>query len=100
MKKLAVVVLFFVCFSANGQDDTTHFFKVLSDSTAIGTPDGKLVSKEIGTQGGSVRSEDGKVELVFPEGALEKNTTITIQSATNPAPNGAGKSYQFEPSGL
>ena len=69
----------------------------LSDSTGFGTPEGKLISKEIGVDGGQIVSEDGRVELIFPAGALAKNTIISIQPRTNPAPNGVGRSYWFEP---
>ena len=72
----------------------------LSDSTGFGTPDGKVISKEIGADGGQIASEDGRVELIFPTGSLAKNTVISIQPRTNLAPNGVGKSYWFEPSGI
>ena len=72
----------------------------ISDSTALGKPDGKLVSREIGANGGNITSDDGRVELIFPAGALAANTTISIQPCTNMAPNGVSKAYQFEPSGI
>lgn len=75
-------------------------FVALPDSTGIGAPDGKLVSKEIGPSGGNIVSDDGRVELIFPQGALVSTTTISIQPITNLIPNGSGKAYQFEPSGL
>ena len=37
----------------------------LPDSTAVGAPDGKAVSKEIGGAGGTIISDDGRVELIF-----------------------------------
>lgn len=85
---------------AYSQKDTSGIqIGELSDSTAIGNPDGKLISKEIGIAGGTIISEDGRVELIFPAGALTTNTVISIQPTVNLAPNGAGKSYWFEPSG-
>jgi hypothetical protein len=71
----------------------------LPDSTAIGKPEGKLVSKEIGPAGGTIISDDGRVELIFPAGTLTKETNISIQPIINLLPNGNGKGYQFEPSG-
>ena len=62
---------FFIFFSiyTNAQVDTSQIkFIEPPDSTAIGTPDGKLVSKEIGAGGGTIVSEDGRVELIFPAG--------------------------------
>lgn len=104
---LRFAVLFF-SLGVHAQADTTKLqadtsgikFIEVSDSTGFGTPDGKLVSKEIGGAGGTIVSEDGKVELNFPADALATNTVISIQPATNLAPNGTGKSYQFEPSGI
>src|SRR5688572_15017641 len=107
MKKILTPVLLFAVLSAGAQTDTTEVptdsvivqMIALPDLTAIGAPDGKLVSKEIGSSGGTIISEDGKVELIFPEGALTTTTTISIQPTTNLVPNGNGKAYQFEPSG-
>jgi len=68
--------------------------------TAMGKPEGEKVSMEIGKDGGSFTSSDGKVRLVFPAGALSKKTTISIQAVTNELPNGNSKAYQMEPSGI
>ena len=108
MKKILTPLLLFALLSANAQTDTTEVqtdsvevqMVTLPDSTAIGAPDGKLVSKEIGPAGGKIVSDDGRVELNFPEDALSANTTISIQPIVNLIPNGNGKAYQFEPSGL
>jgi len=87
--------------ATNAQIDSSSIqFAKIPDSTGFGAPDGKLVNKEIGTGGGEIDSEDGRVELIFPEGALTTNTPISIQPTTNLAPNGVGKSYWFEPSGI
>jgi hypothetical protein len=107
MKKYFSVILliFFVtCIYAQPdivEEDTLEVKYIeLPDSTAIGTPDGKLVSKEIGPAGGTIISEDGKVKLIFPEGALTTTTTISIQPIVNLIPNGNGKAYKLEPSGI
>ena len=108
MKKILLLLLLFAVLSVNAQTDTTEIqtdsvevqMITLPDSTAIGAPDGKLVSKEIGSFGGKIDSDDGRVELIFPEGALSANTTISIQPIDNLIPNGNGKAYQFEPSGI
>src|SRR5687768_6524243 len=108
MKKILILLIQFAVLSASAQTDTTELqtdsvevqIIALPDSTAIGTPDGKLVSKEIGPAGGKIVSEDGRVELNFPEGALSANTTISIQPIVNLIPNGNGKAYRFEPSGI
>jgi len=108
MKKILSASLLFFSLSVHAQTDSTNasadtsqikFFEP-PDSTGFGTPDGQLVSKEIGPAGGTIASDDGKVELFFPPDALTANTNISIQPITNLAPNGAGKAYQFEPSGI
>ena len=101
MKKIFVVFLLFFQLVAKAQRDISKIkFIEPPDSTAIGTADGKLITKEISPAGGTIDSEDGRVQLIFPAGALAINTTISIQPITNLAPNGAGKAYLFEPSGI
>src|SRR4030095_591520 len=101
MKMFLFLWIFLVSMVAQAQSDSVKMqIAKLSDSTGFGTPDGKLISKEIGADGGQIASEDGRVELIFPPGSLAKNTIISIQPRTNLAPNGVGKSYWFEPSGI
>lgn len=101
MKKIIVSFLLLSAMIVVAQNDTSQLQSLeLSDSTAFGTPDGKSVSKEIGGAGGTIISEDGRIELIFPLGALTANRTISIQPTTNLSPNGTGKAYQLEPSGI
>ncbi len=101
MKKLLLFTLLVVSISAAGQPDTSSLQLLQqSYSTAIGAFDGVVSSKKVGVPGGKISSEDGRIELFFPAGALTAPTDISIQPTTNPAPNGAGKSYWFEPSGI
>ncbi len=100
-------LLFIVCFPvlaavAVAQQNNSVPVKLLRlDSiTAFGKPDGNEAMTEIGREGGNILSEDGKVELIFPEGALTKKKKITIQPVNNHAANGRGKAYRMEPSGL
>ncbi len=72
----------------------------LDSVTAIGKPNGNETSQEIDKAGGKIFSDDSKMELIFPSGALSKKRNIKIQPVTNHAANGRGKAYQFEPSGL
>src|SRR5689334_25354390 len=99
MKRLLISLLVFFQLYVRAQQDTAQI-KVVEppDSTALGIPDGNPVNKEIGPLGGSIASGDGRVQLIFPEGALTTNTLISIQPTTNPAPNGSGMAYDFEPS--
>ncbi len=108
MKKILLLWALLISLCTQAQTDSSEIemdsvdiiFIELPDSAAIGAPDGKLVSKEIGPSGGKVISDDGRVELIFPEGALTAITIISIQPTTNVLPNGSDKAYQFEPSGL
>ena len=100
MKKILIATLLLSSFCANAQAGSSGIESAEPiDSTGFGKPDGKLARKEIGAAGGTIISEDGRVELIFPAGAVTTNTIISIQPTTNLAPNGVGKSYWFEPSG-
>jgi hypothetical protein len=67
--------------------------------TAVGTPVGSPVTKNMDASGGSLTSPDGKLSLVIPAGALSANTAIGIQPVTNTAPGGIGMAYQLLPEG-
>lgn len=67
--------------------------------TAVGTPTGVKTSKLILKTGGSITSDDGSLELVFPNGALANDDTITIQPITNNCPGGTGPAYRLGPEG-
>lgn len=100
MKKHWLLPLLFCALSATAQKNSsaTKFFKP-HDSTVIGTPVGKMVSREIGAGGGKLASEDGRIELIFPANALTETKTISIQPITNHFDSAAGNAYNFEPSG-
>jgi hypothetical protein len=101
MKSILVPVILFVCVQLHAQSDTSKVqFMETSDSTSFGTPDGKLISSEIGTAGGKIVSDDGRVELIFPAGSLIGTTVISIQATTNLLDSAAGNAYRFEPSGI
>jgi len=72
----------------------------LDSTTSFGKADGQQVTKEIDDEGGIIISDDGKLELIFPNGALSKKKKISIQPTTNLAAGGRGKTYNMEPSGL
>jgi len=80
-------------------DSLAYEIVQLPDSTGKGFPNGNTIRKEIGAEGGRIVSEDGRVELIFPEGALTTKTNISIQPIISPIPNANGNGYQFEPSG-
>ncbi|GAB3717049.1 hypothetical protein GCM10027592_58830 [Spirosoma flavus] len=68
--------------------------------TEVGQPQGALVSKVIGPEGGTISTADGSAQLRIPAGALTKATDITIQPITNKNPNGLAQAFRFSPEGL
>lgn len=68
--------------------------------TEKGKPDGVKTEMKMDKDGGTLISSDGKLELIIPPGALAKKTNISIQPVTNLMPNGNGKAYSLEPSGI
>lgn len=69
--------------------------------SAIGEPDGDVVTAEIGAAGGSLASEDGRAVLTVPPSALQANTQLTIRPIVSTAPGAIGRSVRIEkPSGV
>lgn len=98
MRKIIAIALLFIAVSAiaqNGPDTTAG--PVI---TAIGKPDGAKTEIKINKDGSSLQSSDGMVALIIPEGAVPKNTVISIQPISNLMANGNGKAYRLEPSGI
>jgi hypothetical protein len=94
MKIFFVFFILLKCMNLPGQTNPVNKTEV-TDSTGFGTPDGKLVSNQIGIAGGRIASEDGRIELIFPSGALTEIKTISIQPTTNLFDSAAGKAYRF-----
>ncbi|AKD57913.1 hypothetical protein [Spirosoma radiotolerans] len=78
-----------------GQPDTST-----GTPTEVGQPIGTPTTKTIGKSGGTISTPDGKLTLIFPVGALAKETPITVQPIQNKAINGIGIGYQFGPDTL
>ena len=98
MKKIIVFVLLFVAVNASAQNDADGVAKPVI--TAVGRADGIKKEIKINKGGGSLYSSDGMMELIIPEGAVAKKTTISIQPITNLMANGNGNAYRLEPSGI
>lgn len=64
-----------------------------------GTSIGNKTTQSIGTAGGTVKSSDGRIELIVPAGALTADTVFGIEPMSNTAPGGIGTSYQLTPEG-
>lgn len=100
MKKIIVFIFLFVSVSVSAQNNAAGDTTSKPAITELGKPDGEKTEIKIGKEGGSFTSSDGKIRLVIPAGAVSKKTTFTIQPTTNLMPNGNGKAYQMEPSGV
>ena len=98
MQKLLLSIPVFICTVVNAQSRTIDTTK-RPLITEFGKPFGNIISAKIDGKGGTIKSEDGRLELYFPTGALQNETTISIQSSSNTMPSGIGTAYQMEPSG-
>ncbi|MGN7722203.1 hypothetical protein [Chitinophaga sp. 22620] len=66
--------------------------------TEAGIPDGTpKAQKVIGAAGGDISSNDGKIKITIPAGALSGNQTVSIERISNTNPLGTGKGYRLEP---
>ncbi len=107
MKYVAISLLLLVavgCKKLNPLSNINNILQTIDDSipaavTDIGTPTGTAVTKNIGGSGGSIVSDDGRIEVDIPAGALSANTNITIQPVTNNCPGGSGFAYDLLPNG-
>jgi hypothetical protein len=68
--------------------------------TPIGDLLGNAVTAKMDSKGGLVTSADGKLEIIFPAGALDVETPISVQATHNELTEDDEGSYQLEPSGL
>lgn len=57
-------------------------------------------SATIGPQGGSIRSDDGRLTLRIPAGALTQAAAFSFQTTATDAPQAVGSGYQILPSGV
>jgi hypothetical protein len=57
-------------------------------------------SATVGPAGGSIRSDDGRLTLKVPAGALAAPISLSFQTATNDAPQGVGPGYQILPASV
>ncbi|MBN8790216.1 MAG: hypothetical protein J0I84_24295, partial [Terrimonas sp.] len=91
-------VLFVSCKKEKKQvDDAPLVITPLVRPSGIST--GVAVTKIIGTSGGTIRSADGSLLIVIPAGALDINTTITVEPITNTNIAGIGSAFRLTPHG-
>ncbi|WP_266364778.1 hypothetical protein [Tellurirhabdus rosea] len=69
--------------------------------TPVGTPVGTLLTAVIGPAGSSIESEDKRIRVDIPAGALTSNQTISVQPLDqNHCPGGTGQAFRLLPHGL
>ncbi len=99
MKFAAVLFLLQVSSTLLAQDDSIPIIQAPT-RTAIGKAAGEKVSARFSREGGRLHSQDGRLELVIPEGALGSRTTISIQPVENTLNPGGPPTYALLPSGV
>mgnify|MGYP001034846927 CR=1 FL=1 len=66
-------------------------------ATPVGTATGPAVTATIGADGGSLTGADGRLTLVVPPGAVDQDTTFSIQPIENHAHGRIGGGYRLRP---
>jgi hypothetical protein len=79
------------------KDNPGNDINITGVVTVAGTPLGSSVTGTIGSTGGTLITDDGKVEFVFPAGALNKATDIVIQPIISNIPLAIGNAYRLLP---
>ena len=67
--------------------------------TSRGAKQGDVETTSVDAGGGMVQSADGRLQIIFPAGALAKATDITIAEISNTAHGGVGTAYRLGPEG-
>src|SRR5258708_38269301 len=67
--------------------------------TEVGTPEGKNVTKDIGSAGGTLISPDGRLAITVPQNALTETLPFSISPITNKAESALGLAYRLGPNG-
>lgn len=65
--------------------------------TAAGAPVGKPIEVMIDAKGGALTSDDGRLVITVPPGAVASATMFRVRAVTSPAPNAMGATYHLEP---
>ncbi len=67
--------------------------------TPVGSVTGSAVTARIGAAGGTLKSRDGRIELVVPMGALSAETELSLTPISSHAPLGVGPAVRLSPDG-
>jgi hypothetical protein len=70
-------------------------------ATEIGSPDGSPITKKtIDAAGGSISSDDGRIKITIPAGALSTAQEVSIQPVSNHNPLAIKQAYRLQPHGV
>ena len=103
MKKLFYFILVGVATGCDKNDVDRQFpdFSNLKPAvTQKGTSRGAPRMARIGPAGGELRSEDGRMTVSIPSGALSSTVTVGIEPISNHCPLGLGNGYRLTPEGV
>lgn len=103
MKKLTS--LFLICLLAGCKKEDIEkkvpdFSNLKPVVTARGTSQGAPRTAQIGPAGGELRSEDGRLTVSIPAGAVSSTVTVGVEPISNTAPLGLGRGYRVTPEGV
>ncbi len=103
MKKLTF--LFLVCLTVGCKREVIDgefpdFSNLRPVVTERGTSLGAARTAQIGPAGGELRSEDGRLAVSVPAGALSSTVTVGVEPISNRAPLGLGRGYRLTPEGV
>lgn len=85
---------------SKSSDNSPETQQPFGKPTAVGVALNNTVSrKQIGPAGGEIVSADGRIKLLFPDGALQVQQQISITTISNENPLGTGVAYRLEPHG-
>ncbi len=103
MKNIFILLLAVYCNNSFSQNPSVN--QTSSATGAVrekGIPDGSpIATKTIGPAGGTIAFEDGRISVTVPQGALEKDETISIEPITSTLPATAGPgAFRLLPEGL
>ncbi len=76
------------------------FSHLRPEVTARGNSLGAPRTAQIGPSGGELRSEDGRLTVNIPAGALDNTVTVGIEPIRNHCPLGLGTGYRLTPEGV
>lgn len=93
---LLMLMAVFSC-KKSAKDDTQPGLPAHGTVYPKGVPDGDIVQKTIGPEGGTLEIEDGRLTLTVPPGAVTAATVFSMQPVTKTLPHSPGKGYRLLP---